>query len=194
MKKIWIVESKWHKRTFKTEKTFLDFIHSIKNSKLHRNYKVSIYGILEEHDSSDKYLDSFLTQKERDEQLSSLIDGNPEIITLQKINFMITQFIEINSEIDSSKKHLSLKNYLKQSRLSELSIESFKKIISSDPRIRKALLYDGPDSIEWYQTLLSIHRFKFEKEYMNGRTLVKTPESRLQNFNEAKKLANHVRS
>ncbi len=186
MKKIWIVESKWHKRSFKTEKTFLDFIDSIKNSKYSKNYKVSIYGLLEEHDNSDLYLDSFLTQKERDEQLSSLLYDNIEVSTIQKINSLILAHIEL--EKDSSKKFITFKNYLKQIKLSTLSQASFKKIINSDPKIRIAFLYEGPNTIEWYQTILSLHNFKFDKQYHVGRNTFQVDDSRIQNFMQAKKL------
>lgn len=181
MSKIWFVDSKYHKRTFRSEKTFLDFIATVRKNKYKVNYKIEIYELAEKHDSSDVYLDSFLTQKERDEQLSVLLENNIEIQTLQKVNELINQYCE-----SVEKPNRNLKKYQHLISLMDAKFESFKKVVS-DYDIRRAFLYDGPSSIEWYKTILSIHNFKFEVEVKLGRNKIAVSQERIENYREAKK-------
>ena len=181
MSKIWVVDSKYHKRTFRTEKTFLDFIATARKNRYKVNYKVQIYQLVEQHDSSEVYLDSFLTQKERDEQLSVLLENNIEVQTLQKVNELINDYC---SSIE--KPNRNLKKYQHNISLMDSNFASFKKVVS-DYDIRRAFLYDGPSSVEWYKTILFIHNFKFETEIRQGKNRVSVSKERIDNFQEAKK-------
>lgn len=181
MAKIWMVVSKYHNRTFRTERTFLDFIAHAKKSKYKNFYKIQIYELAEEHSDSDVYIDSFLTQKERDEQLSVLLENNLEVQTLQKVNEIINQYCE-----SVEKPNRNLKKYQHNISLVDSKFVSFKKIVS-DYDIRRAFLYDGPTSVEWYKIILSIHNFKFETEVKIGRNKVVVSQERIDNYREAKK-------
>ena len=181
MSKIWFVDSKYHKRTFRSEKTFLDFIATVRNSKYKVNYKIEIYELVEKHDSSDVYLDSFLIQKERDEQLSVLLENNVEIQTLQKVNELINQHCDSHERVNRN-----LRKYLHNISLMDSNFASFKKVVT-DYDIRRAFLYDGPSSVEWYKTILSVHNFKFEVEIKVGKNKVTISQERIQNFQTAKK-------
>ena len=184
MSKIWFVDSKYHKRTFRSEKTFLDFIATVRKNKYKVNYKIEIYELSEKHDSSDVYLDSFLTQKERDEQLSVLLDNNIEIQTIQTINSMVEEHSK-----SLTKPHRVFQKYLHNISLVDSTYDSFKNVIS-DFDIRRALLYDGPSSVEWYKTILSVHNFKFEVEIKVekfGKNKVAISQERIENFKQAKK-------
>lgn len=181
MKKIWIVDSKYHKRTFRTEKTFMDFIATAKRNKWKVNYSVEIYQLVESHDNSEVYLDSFLTSKERDEQLSVLLDNNIEIQTILTINSMIEEHLK-----SLPKPNRVFQKYLHAISLVDSTYASFKNVIS-DFDIRRAFLYDGPSSVEWYKTILSIHNFKFEVEIKVGKNKVAISQDRIENFKQAKK-------
>ena len=181
MKKIWVVDSKYHKRTFRSEKQFMDFIAIAKRNKWRVNYSIEIYQLVESHDNSEVYLDSFLTSKERDEQLSVLLDNNIEIQTIQKINSMVEE--HCNS---LTKTHRVFQKYLHAISLVDSNYASFKNVIS-DFDIRRAFLYDGPSSVEWYKTILAVHNFKFEVEIKVGKNKVTISQERIENFKQAKK-------
>ena len=178
MSKIWVVDSRYHKRTFRTEKSFLDF--TARKNRYKVNYKIEIYELIEKHDSSEVYLDSFLTQKERDEQLSVLLENNVEVQTLQKVNELINQYCDSHEKVNRN-----LKKYQQSISLMDAKFESFKKVVS-DYDIRRAFLYDGPNSVEWYKTILSIHNFKFEPEIKIGRNKVAVSQERIDNYRQAK--------
>lgn len=181
MNKIWIVDSKYHKRTFRTEKSFLEFIATARKNRYKVNYKVQIYQLVEQHDSSETYLDSFLTQKERDEQLSVILENNLEVQTLQKVNELINEYSS-----STEKPNRNLKKYQHNISLMDSNFASFKKVVS-DFDIRRAFLYDGPSTVEWYKTILFIHNFKFETEIRQGKNRVSVSKERIDNFQEAKK-------
>lgn len=181
MDKIWMVSSKYHKRTFRTEKTFLDFISHARKNKYKVNYKIQIYELVEEHSDSDVYIDSFLTQKERDEQLSVLLENNVEVQTLQKVNELINEYCE-----SVEKPNKNLRKYQHSISLMDSTFDSFKKVVS-DYDIRRAFLYHGPNSVEWFKTILSMHNFKFETEVKIGRNKVAVSQERIENYREAKK-------
>ena len=181
MKKIWVVDSKYHKRTFRSEKTFMDFIAVAKRNKWKVNYSIEIYEMVESHDNSEVYLDSFITRKERDEQLSVLLDNNIEIQTIQTINSMVLDHCK-----SLTKPHRYFQKYLHNISLVDSNYESFKNVIS-DFDIRRAFLYDGPSSVEWYKTILSVHNFKFEVEIKVGKNKVTISQERIENFKQAKK-------
>ena len=92
--------------------------------------------------------------------------------------------MELNKK---SHENSSFKKYLQDIKLLELNQKSFKEVIASDSCIRRAFLYHGPSTIEWYKTILSIHNFLFEEEYKVGRNMVKVAQDRIDNFREAKK-------
>ena len=181
MKKIWVVDSKYHKKTFRSEKAFLDFIAFAKKNKWKVNYNIEIYEITESHDNSEVYFDSFITRKERDEQLSVLLDNNIEIQTIQTINSMVEEHCK-----SLKKPHRYFQKYLHDISLVDSNYASFKNVISCFD-IRRAFLYDGPSSVEWYKTILLVHNFKFEVEIKVGRNKVAISQERIENFQTAKK-------
>jgi hypothetical protein len=183
MQKIWIIQSKYDTRVIKKEKEFLKFLQL--HSKSSFNFKIKIFTLSEEYDDSKSYFDSFITQKERDEQLKTLLDDDSIIGTIQKINNMITEHLQLSN--DKRTENYSFNKYLQNIKLLELNQKSFKEVIASDSSIRRAFLYHGPSSTDWYKTILSIHNFLFEEEYKIGRNIVKVTQERIDNFREAKK-------
>jgi anion-transporting ArsA/GET3 family ATPase len=182
MQKIWLIQSRYDTRVIKKEKEFLKFLQM--HSKSGANFKIKIFTLSEEYDDSKSYFDSFITQKERDEQLKTLLEDDSVIATIQKINVLISEHMELNKK---SHENSSFKKYLQDIKLLELNQKSFKEVIVSDSCIRRAFLYHGPPTIEWYKTILSIHNFLFEEEYKVGRNMVKVTQERIDNFREAKK-------
>jgi hypothetical protein len=182
MQKIWLIQSRYDIRVIKKEKEFLKFLQM--HSKSGANFKIKIFTLSEEYDDSKSYFDSFITQKERDEQLKTLLEDDSVIATIQKINNLISSHMELNKK---SHENSSFKKYLQDIKLLELNQKSFKEVIASDSCIRRAFLYHGPSTIEWYKTILSIHNFLFEEEYKVGRSMVKVTQERIDNFREAKK-------
>jgi hypothetical protein len=184
MQKIWLIQSRFDTRVIKKEKEFLKFLQI--HSKSSFNFKIKIFTLSEEYDDSKAYFDSFITQKERDEQLKTLLDDDSVVGIIQKINNMVSEHMGLNNDKKVSENY-SFKKYLQDIKLLELNQKSFKEVIASDSSIRRAFLYHGPSTIEWYKTILSIHNFVFEEEYKIGRNMVKVTQERIDNFREAKK-------
>ena len=182
MQKIWLIQSKYDTKVIKKEKEFLKFLQMTNKNSF--SFKIKIFTLSEEYDDSKSYFDSFITQKERDEQLKTLLDDDTVIGTIQKINNLISEHLEI---IKKGSENSSFKKYLQDIKLLELNPKSFKEVIASDSSIRRSFLYHGPSSLDWYKTILSIHNFVFQEEYKIGRNLVKVSQERIDNFREAKK-------
>lgn len=183
MQKLWVIQSRWDTRIIKKEKEFLKFLQMTNKSSY--NYTIKIFTLSEEYKDSKVYFDSFITQKEREEQLKTLLEDDCVVASIQKINNLLTEFLSENAT--GQRKDYSLQKYLKEIKIVTLNQKSFKSIIASDPSIRRSFLYFGPDSVDWYKTILSIHNFKFENEFKVGRSKVKVDQHRIDNFNEAKK-------
>jgi len=164
------------RKYYKTEAAFLDAIGEDSSG-----LKVTIFEEIEKHDALE-YKKNLILQREREQQLSVILEDNQEVQTLT----------EIKKEILKMPQNWTTKAILKRFENRGMSSKSFKNMVN-DTTIKKYLLHQGPNSIEWYKLLLKIHGFKLEEEYNSGyghRTYkhkkVKTDPSRLANYLQAK--------
>jgi hypothetical protein len=177
MDKIWMVKFKYGGRKYyKTESAFLDAIGD-----RHTDIQVTIFEEIETHDALE-HKKNIILQREREEQLSVILEDNQEVQTLT----------QIKNEITKCPDNWTKKAILKKFETRGLSSKTFKNMIT-DVSIRKYLLHEGPNTINWYKLLLSLHGFKLDDEYNSGydhRTYkhkkVKTDPSRLANYLQAK--------
>ena len=116
MQKIWLIQSRYDTRVIKKEKEFLKFLQI--HSKSSFNFKIKIFTLSEEYDDSKSYFESFITQKERDEQLKTLLEDDSVIGAIQKINNLISEHMELNKK---GHENSSFKKYLQCIKLLELN-------------------------------------------------------------------------
>jgi len=164
------------RKYYKTETAFLDAIGE-KPSGL----KVTIFEEIEKHDALE-YKKNLILQREREEQLSVILEDNQEVQTLT----------EIKKEILKMPQNWTTKAILKRFENRGMSTKTFKNM-ATDTTIKKYLLHQGPNSVEWYKLLLSLHGFKLDEEYNEGYDYrnhkyktSKTDASRLENYHKAK--------
>jgi hypothetical protein len=124
MQKIWLIQSRYDTRVIKKEKEFLKFLQI--HSKSSFNFKIKIFTLSEEYDDSKSYYESFITQKERDEQLKTLLEDDSVIATIQKINNLISEHLELNKK---GHENSSFKKYLQDIKLLELIKSLSKKLL-----------------------------------------------------------------
>jgi len=188
MGKIWKVQRKYSVKFFKTEAAFLDSISVDDNSTL------TIYEEIESG-TAGEYKKNIILQREREEQLSVILEDNQEIQTLTQIKNEINSQIQAigkESYTGDSSHYWTIKSILKKFENRGLSAKTLKNMVA-DATIKKYLLHQGPNSVEWYKLLLKIHGFKLDVEYSDGydyrnrkSKIGKTDPLRLKNYLQAK--------
>jgi len=175
MGKIWQVHKRYGGfKYYKTEAAFLDAIGKESTA------TVTVYEETESG-SAGEYKKNVILQREREEQLLVILEDNQEIQTLT----------QIKNEISKCTENWTTKSILKRFENRGLSAKTLKNMVT-DPTIKKYLLHQGPNSVEWYKLLLKIHGFKLDDEY-NGydyrnhkHKISKTDPVRLENYLQAK--------
>lgn len=180
MSKIWVVNYGGYsgRKYYKTETAFLEAIN-----KYHEKAIVTIYEEVEQHKAIE-YKNNILTQRDRDNQLKVILEDDKELSALISFKKQLE-----DSEINNRQ----VRYILKKLNSKGLSKKSFKEIIS-DQDIRKFVLYQGPNTKQWYKDILTIHNFQIQNEYTDGYdwrnkkyNLKKIEQSRLDNIEAAKK-------
>jgi hypothetical protein len=125
---------------------------------------------------SGEYLQSTITQRDRDQQLSSILGDSG----------FISDFYELKILFENICPEKQYQFYTSKDEVSKaLNLINDKKSFStfvSNPRVRRFLLLSVSDSVEWYKALLKCHAFQ---SIPNDRRIV-VSEQRLKNFMEAK--------
>lgn len=154
MSKIWVVNYGGYsgRKYYKTETAFLEAIN-----KYHEKAIVTIYEEVEQHKAIE-YKNNILTQRDRDNQLKVIIEDDKELSALISFKKQLE-----DSEINNRQ----VRYILKKLNSKGLSKKSFKEIIS-DQDIRKFVLYQGPNTKQWYKDILSLHNFQIQKSYTDG--------------------------
>lgn len=176
MAKIWAVKFGGYagSKNYKSETAFLDAI-----TDNHDRATVTIYEEVEPAQSALEYKRNIITQRDREQQLSVLLDDNQEVKTIGKIREEIKK---INTEGNK----WVINDIMKKFDSRGLSIKTFKNLVTS-ANTRLFLLYKGPNSVEWYKLLLSVHKFQMDEEYYAGyKKTQKVDTDRFENFKKAK--------
>lgn len=139
--KIW-----YHNGTaYKTEETFL------KNCR--RNSNVAIYEMVDYHQNATEYKENLISQRERDEQLSIILDENSESSKVLKFK---KELANLKPDNYYTRKIVST---LEKSGLNN---KIFKRILNSIS-YKRFLLYDVSHEQNWYEILLDIQLFRLTK-------------------------------
>ncbi len=106
MSKVWMVTPRGRNK-YKYYKTEGAFLEAIGNSD---RYVVTIFEEIEFHNNALEYKNNIILQRERENQLSVILDGNKDISTLNQIREEITKM----SKEEKFKSNWSVKNLLKK--------------------------------------------------------------------------------
>lgn len=159
--KIW-----YHNGTaYKSEQMFLD------NCKDKSN--VAIYEMVEYHHDAKEYKNQLLKQRERDEQLSIVLD---ETSDSAKISRFRNKLIELRPEDYYTKK------IIKSLNKDGLNLRAFRIIAGN---YKEFLLHKVSNDVEWFEILLDIYSFRMEKVH-GGYQKIETDQTTIDNFNKAK--------
>lgn len=173
MSKIFLVKGKYRgskSRFYRTEEAFMEAVSKDGTS------EVIIY---EEVDRSTcgKLKTSIITQRERDEQLSSILENDPYISNLMQLKSKLIELCPDNRES---------KEIVSKFQDRGVNTKTMKNIASG---YRNHLLYKVSNSQEWYEILLKCHRYtKIDLERSGGyqKPRIQTPKEAIENFNKAK--------
>ena len=136
--RVWICRG----RVFKTEADFVTHIHESDRN------EVVIYDEVE-RSTAGKLKTHIISQRERDEQLTLLLDDDDNS-ELKKINDFKNMLVSLKPEATYTKQILnSLKNI-------GMTKKAFERIVNHH---RMFLLYDVSSKTEWYECLLKCHNF-----------------------------------
>ena len=176
--KVWYLKNRYGRggKFFTSEKSYLNATHKDDTRLLHILEVSSINGI-----KSGDYYTSLLLERERDEQLSLILDDGDNFTR----NFaMLKRKFE---ELCPSDYNTTYRSYYTTSSdiIKMLKMVNEKKdfsSIASQNRYKRFLLHAMSPSVEWFETILKCHNFK---ELSDNRRLVVTDE-RKENFLKAK--------
>ena len=169
--KIWI----WRNRIFRSEGDFVSRVHESDRNEVvvYNEIERSLGGSLKTH---------IVSQRERDEQLTLLIDDDDNS-ELKKINDFKNMLTSFKPDATYTKQILnSLKNI-------GMNKNSFERIVD---RHKMYLLYDVSNTKEWYECLLKCHNFmripsKRTYDYVNKKYIDQIiPQENIDSFKRAK--------
>lgn len=148
--KVWYLQN----RSGRSGKFFFSESAYLKATHQEDKRKIFIFEMIDGGIESGNYSQSLFLNRERENQLSSIFNELDEFtVNYSKLKQMfeelcpeIKSFYTNKSEISKNFKIINDK-------------KSFKSYISQ-PRIKKYLLLQVSDSIEWYEQLLKCHNFK----------------------------------
>jgi hypothetical protein len=183
MSKIWMVNygSYSGRKYYKTETAFLEAIGSS-----HAKATVTIFEEVESHNALE-YKSNLILQREREQQLAVILDDNKEVGVLNQIKSEIEKFEKerIANKGNSSTQWV-VRSILRKFENRGMSFKMFKGMIT-DNSIRNFLIYNGPNSLEWYKLLFTCHNFsKIEESYGSVKNPTIVDKTRVDNFNRAK--------
>ena len=178
--KIWVYNNK----VYRSEAEFMKKCHESSR------YEVSIYQKVETHQAGN-YLTHLKVSRERDDQLSVLLDDDrgQEIANVNHFRELLIKYKPTTKE----NRVWNTQSILNSLQNDGVSYQTFKKIASN---FREWLLYDISNEEEWYEALLRCHNFtgllpsrtKSRWVYGTGsvKTEIPTPPEALSNFEKAK--------
>lgn len=158
---------------------------------------VTIYDMVESHSNAIEYAKQIITQRERDEQLQVLLEGNSTVTLISNFKSMLMEYKpKCQRYIDGSYNPLWSRDahdiYQRLER-GGMNMENFKLICSNH---REFLLHKVSYDQKWYECLLRLHNFtKIEEalmgdyDYINKkRNMIKTPQEAIDAFAKAKEV------
>jgi hypothetical protein len=164
-------------RYYKTERSFLEAANEADMR------EVVIYEFVESAKAGD-LKKGILTTRERDEQLSVLLDNNTLVQYL-------TDFRNKLQELKPDDR--KTKQIVRLLKMGGMTTATIKTLVSHH---REWLIYDITHTQEWYEILLKFHNFMQPKEERNGRydwttktyAKIPTPIEAIENFKNAKEV------
>jgi hypothetical protein len=160
-------------RYFNSESQVLEMVSNMKDYA--KNYEISVFELIETCNNAKEWKDSVVKNREREEGMKVILDGDKNIPII----------LEIKRRISEHNSRLSREVVQKFDSLGN-SRESFKKIIS-DSYTKDFILYYSFHDIEWYKLLLQIHNFRFSMpKKIKESDVIKWEKMKL-NFDSAKK-------
>ncbi len=144
--KVYLYRTKWSSKVYKSYAVLMNNVDD------NREGKIDVYELSESFDDSAQFKRSQKEQRERNESLDMILNEDSDPAKVRKIQQLMIDF-------EGDDVSWSFDKIMARFRIGGLNKENFKRILNKHNH-RHYILYEGPDTVEWYETVLSLHNVK----------------------------------